>query len=120
MSPQEQTTQTLKEIQEAIAQVDVARLGLAHEARQDQQSQQGLEALEEAAFALRQAERVAIKILQKQLIKDMEASTAQLNALAKSIRFRVTKMGKFPKALDKVADLLSDVVALLTELGRWW
>ena len=78
---------SLTEIQEAIAQVDRERMDLSLGVKE-----RGL--LELSALALRDAERLAIARLQKEVYKDMEQTTARLNDLSKRIRTRVTRMKK--------------------------
>ena len=86
---------TLAQIQQAIEQVDRQRLDLTLGVRE-----RGL--LELSALAMRDAERLAIARLQKEVYKDMEQITARLNELSKRIRTRVTRMNKVPKALDAI------------------
>lgn len=75
--------------------------------------------LELSALALRDAERLAIARLQKEVYKDMEQTTARLNDLSKRIRTRVTRMNKVPKALDAIEGVIKEVVKILVAVGRW-
>ncbi|MDD5517688.1 MAG: hypothetical protein PHS58_09745 [Bacteroidales bacterium] len=75
--------------------------------------------LELSALALRDAERLAIARLQKEVYKDMEQITARLNDLSKRIRTRVTRMNKVPKALDAIESVVKEVVKILVAVGKW-
>jgi len=103
---------SLTEIQEAIAQVDRERMDLSLGMKE-----RGL--LELSALALRDAERLTIVRLQKEVYKDMEQTTARLNDLSKRIRTRVTRMNKVPKALDVIEGVIKEVVKILVAVGRW-
>ena len=103
---------TLAEIQQAIEQVDRERMDLSLGVKE-----RGL--LELSALALRDAERLAIALLQKEVYKDMEQITARLNELSKRIRTRVTRMNKVPKALDAIETVVKEVVKILVTVGKW-
>ena len=103
---------TLAEIQQAIEQVDRQRMDLSLGVKE-----RGL--LELSALALRDAERLAIARLQKEVYKDMEQVTARLNQLSKRIRTRVTRMNKVPKALDAIETVIKEVVKILVAVGKW-
>ncbi|MCK9625387.1 MAG: hypothetical protein M0R23_02850 [Bacteroidales bacterium] len=103
---------SLKEIQYAIKNVDEKRQ--AKDISEDER-----ELMEMSAVALRNAERVAIAKLQKGIIKELEESTVELNKLSKTIRTRVSKMSKVPKALDKVETVIKEVVKILATVAKW-
>jgi GTP1/Obg family GTP-binding protein len=103
---------TLAQIQEAIERVDRERMDLSLGVRE-----RGL--LELSALAMRDAERLAIARLQKEVYKDMEQITARLNELSKRIRTRVTRMNKVPKALDAIETVIKEVVKILVAVGKW-
>lgn len=103
---------SLTEIQAAIARVDRERMDLSLGMKE-----RGL--LELSALALRDAERLTIVRLQKEVYKDMEQITARLNDLSKRIRTRVTRMNKVPKALDAIEGVIKEVVKILVAVGRW-
>ena len=103
---------TLAQIQHAIERVDRERMDLSLGVKE-----RGL--LELSALALRDAERLAIALLQKQVYKDMEQVTARLNDLSKRIRTRVTRMNKVPKALDAIETVIKEVVKILVAVGKW-
>ena len=103
---------TLAQIQQAIEQVDRQRMDLSLGVKE-----RGL--LELSALALRDAERLAIARLQKEVYKDMEQITARLNELSKRIRTRVTRMNKVPKALDAIETVVKEVVKILVTVGKW-
>ncbi len=103
---------TLAQIQQAIEQVDRQRMDLSLGVKE-----RGL--LELSALALRDAERLAIALLQKEVYKDMEQITARLNELSKRIRTRVTRMNKVPKALDAIETVVKEVVKILVTVGKW-
>ena len=103
---------TLAQIQEAIERVDRERMDLSLGVKE-----RGL--LELSALALRDAERLAIARLQKEVYKDMEQITARLNELSKRIRTRVTRMNKVPKALDAIETVIKEVVKILVAVGKW-
>ena len=103
---------TLAQIQQAIERVDRERMDLSLGVRE-----RGL--LELSALAMRDAERLAIARLQKEVYKDMEQITARLNELSKRIRTRVTRMNKVPKALDAIETVIKEVVKILVAVGKW-
>lgn len=103
---------TLAQIQQAIEQVDRQRMDLSLGVKE-----RGL--LELSALAMRDAERLAIARLQKEVYKDMEQITARLNELSKRIRTRVTRMNKVPKALDAIETVIKEVVKILVAVGKW-
>lgn len=103
---------SLQEIRVALRMADEKRLDL-------QLTQRQRELLELSALALRDAERLAIARLQKEVYKDMEQITARLNDLSKRIRTRVTRMNKVPKALDAIETVVKEVVKILVAVGKW-
>ena len=105
-------TQTLKELRSSIRDIDIKR--------QDKHlSDEEREALELTAIALRDAERVAIAKIQKQLIKDMQERTASLNAQAKTIRAKVTKMNRVPKVLDAIETAIKTALKIVAAIAKW-
>lgn len=105
-------TQTLKALRISIKEIDVKR-------RSKYLSDAEREALELTAVALRDAERVAIAKIQKQVIKDMEEKVASLKEQAKVIRARVTKMNQVPKVLDKIETAIKTAVKIITAVAKW-
>ena len=105
-------TQTLKELRASIKDIDTKRRG-------KRLSNDEHEALELTAVALRDAERVAIAKIQKQLIKDMQEQMASLNAQAKTIRARVTKMNRVPKILDSIETAIKTAVKIVAAVAKW-
>ena len=108
----EQQAQTLKELQESIKAIDNKRSN-------KDISDTEREVLELTAVALRDAERVAIAAIQKQVIKNMEAKTAALNAQAKEIRAKVTKINKTPKVLDSIESVIKTAVKIVAAIAKW-
>lgn len=105
-------TQTLKELRALLQDIDTMR-------RMKDIPDVEREALEMTAVALRDAERVAIAIAQKQFIKDMEIQTASLTAQARVLRARVTQMNKMPKVLDKIESVIKMAVKIVTAIAKW-
>lgn len=105
-------TQTLKELRASLKEIDAIRRGKLLSGTER-------EALELTAVALRDAERVAIAKIQKQVVKDMEAKTAELNALAKVIRAEVSKMNNVPKVLDKIESAIKTAVKIIAAIAKW-
>ena len=103
---------TLKELRDSLKEIDGMRLV-------KDISDAEREALELTAVALRDAERLAIAVIQKQFIKDMEAQTASLTAQARVIRARVTKMNKMPKVLDKIETVIKTAVKIVIAVAKW-
>ena len=103
---------SLKELRASLAEVDALRLmpNLTSPERK---------ALELTAVALRDAERLAIAKLQKQLFKDLEEQTVALNAQARSIRARVTRMNKLPKVLDNIESVIQTAVKIVAAIAKW-
>jgi predicted ester cyclase len=87
--------------------------------RKKQLTEEQRDTLEMAAVAMRDAERIAIAKVQKQIVDNMAATTAELNGLSKLIRARVKKMNKFPKGVAKVETVLSEVVKILSAVAEW-
>ena len=105
-------TQTLRELRASLQQIDTMRLV-------KDISDAEREALELKAVALRDAERVAIAIAQKQFIKDIELQTASLTAQARVIRTRVAQMNKMPKVLDKIETVIKTAVKIVAAIAKW-
>ena len=103
---------TLAQIQEAIERVDRERMEISQGVKE-----RGL--LELSALAMRDAERLAIARLQKEVYNDMEQITARLIVLSKRIRTRVTRMNKVPNALDAIETVIKEVVKFLVAVGKW-
>ena len=108
----EQQTQTLKQLQESIKTIDNKRSN-------KDISDTEREVLELTAVALRDAERVAIAAIQKQVIKNMEEKTAALNAQAKEIRAKVSKINKMPKVLDSIESVVKTAVKIVAAIAKW-
>ncbi|MDR0796055.1 MAG: hypothetical protein LBE79_08425 [Tannerella sp.] len=108
----EKQAKTLKELQASILEIDNRR-------RSEDLTNAEREVLELTAVALRDAERIAIATLQKQLIKDMEAQTAALNARAKVIRAKVTQMNKTPKVLNSIELVIKIAVKIVAAVAKW-
>ena len=108
----EQQTQTLKQLQESIKTIDKQRSS-------KDISDAEREVLELTAVALRDAERVAIAAIQKQVIKNMEEKTAALNAQAKEIRAKVSKINKMPKVLDSIESVVKTAVKIVAAIAKW-
>ena len=105
-------TYTLKELRTSIKDIDTKR-------RSKHLSDEELEALELTAVALRDAERVAIAKIQKQLLKDMQEQTTSLNAQAKTIRAKVTKLNRVPKVLDSIETAIKTAVKIIAAIAKW-
>jgi len=105
-------SQTLKELQALIKAIDEKRSSseIADSER---------EVLELTAVALRDAERVAIAAIQKQVIKNMDEQTASLNAQAKVIRAKVTQINKTPKVLDSIESVIKTAVKIVAAIAKW-
>ena len=104
--------QTLKDLRASIKEIDTMRSvkDITDPER---------EALELAAVALRDAERILIAKMQTQLIKDMEKQTASLTEQARIIRARVTKMNKVPKVLDNIETVLKTATKIIAVIAKW-
>jgi hypothetical protein len=102
----------LKQIQKAIKEIDNQRMaeGLTKEE---------VEILEMSAVAMRDYERLVIAKLQKKVIKDIETKTAGINALAKKIRAKVTKMNALPKSIDKIEGTIKIIYQILHRFEKW-
>ena len=108
----EEQEQTLKDLRVALKEIDVMRC-----VKDISDAERNV--LELTAVALRDAERVGIAKLQKQVIKDMEVKTASLNEQAKAIRNRVTQMNKMPKVLDTVETVIKTAVKVVAAIAKW-
>jgi hypothetical protein len=105
-------TTTLKELRASLKDIDAKRLS-------EHITDAEREALELTAVALRDAERLAISKIRKQLVKDMEAKSASLNAQAKVIRAKVTSMNKVPKVLDAIEAAIKIAVKIIAAVAKW-
>ena len=103
---------TLKELRASIKDIDSKRRG-------KHLSDAEREALELTAVALRDAERLAISKIQKQLIKDMQEQTASLNEQARTIRTKVTKMNRVPKVLNSIETAIKTAVKIVAAIAKW-
>ena len=105
-------TQTLKELRASLQEIDALRLvkDLSDAERK---------ALELTAVALRDAERIGIAKMQQQVIKDMEEQTVKLNAQARAIRARVTRMNRMPKVLDNIESVLKTALKIVIAIAKW-
>ena len=108
----DQQTQTLKELQASIKAIDEKRSN-------KEISDSEREVLELTAVVLRDAERVAIAAMQKQVIKEMEEKTAALNAQAKVIRAKVAQINKTPKALGSIQSVIKTAVKIVAAIAKW-
>ena len=104
--------QTLKELQASIKAIDEKRSKI-------EISDSEREVLELTAVALRDAERVAIAAIQKQVIKNMDEKTAALNEQAKVIRAKVTKINKTPKAINSIESVIKTAVKIVAAIAKW-
>ena len=104
--------QTLKDLRASIKEIDTMR-----SVKDITDAER--EALELAAVALRDAERILIAKMQTQLIKDMEKQTASLTEQARIIRARVTKMNKVPKVLDNIETVLKTATKIIAVIAKW-
>jgi len=105
-------TQTLNELRVSIKDIDRKR-------RDEHISVEEREALELTAVALREAERLVIAGIQKQLIKNMQERTASLNEQAKVIRAKVTKMNKVPKVLNAIETAIKTALKIVVAVAKW-
>jgi len=108
----ENQEQTLIELRASIKEIDAMR-------SIKDISEYERETLELTAITLRDAERIAITKMQNQLIKDLQAQTANLNAQARDIRARVTKMNKLPKLLDNIESVIQTAVKIVAAIVKW-
>ena len=104
--------QTLKELRASIKDIDIKRRAKDINAAE-------VEALEQTAVTLRDAERLAIAKIQKQLIKDIQERTASLNEQAKVIRAKVAKMNRTPKVLNSIETAIKTAVKIITAVAKW-
>jgi len=108
----DQQTQTLKELQSSIKAIDEQRSN-------KDISDTEREVLELTAVALRDAERVAIAAIQKQIIKNMEEKTAALNAQARVIRAKVTQINKTSKTINSITSVIKTAVKIVAAIAKW-
>ena len=105
-------THTLQELRLLIKDIDTKR-------RKKHLSDAERETLELTAVALRDAERIAIAKIQKQLIKDMQEQVLKLNEQAKTIRAKVSKMNRVPKVLDNIETAIKTSVKIIAAIAKW-
>ena len=103
---------TLRELRASLKDIDAKR-------RSKNLSDDEREALDMTAVALRDAERIVIAKIQKQLLKDMQERTAKLNEQAKAIRAKVTKMNRVPKILDAIETAIKTAVKIVAAVAKW-
>lgn len=104
--------QTLKELRASLEEIDAKR-------RDKPLSDPEREVLELTAVALRDAERIAIAKIEKQIIQEMEEKTADLNAQAKIIRAKVTNMNQVPEVLNKIESIIKIAVKIVAAVAKW-
>lgn len=101
----------LEEIRNALKEADNLRL----------RKELGDEAkflLEDSAYSLRKAERLAIAKLQKEILSDMKDLSSELETKAREIRARVSKMNKTTKGLDYIETFLKSVTKILSAIVK--
>ncbi len=99
----------LSEIRNAIKEIDVKRLS------QDIDKEVKV-LLDDAACALRDAERLEISKIQKEIILEIDSAVADLNKKSKLIRQRILKMNLTAKGLGMIDTFLTSVVKLLKSI----
>ncbi|MDR2233255.1 MAG: hypothetical protein LBE56_09050 [Tannerella sp.] len=104
--------QTLKEVQASIHAIDGQR-------KMADLTDAEREALELTAVALRDAERVALAAIQKQVIKDLEEKTAALKEQAKTIRAKVTQINKMPNVIESITSVIKLAVKIVAAIAKW-
>lgn len=105
------TSTSLEEIRKALNEADSLRL-------QKDLSEEAKLLLEESAYSLRKAERLAIANHQKEILSEMKAISTELETKAREIRARVTKMNKMPKGLDHIETFLKSVTRILFAISK--
>ncbi|HIR95711.1 MAG TPA: hypothetical protein IAC05_06760 [Candidatus Coprenecus stercorigallinarum] len=103
---------TLADVRKAIAENDGLRLDPAAGTEERL-------ALEQTALALRTIERELLEDTSEALLDRLEAASAPIKDLAREVREKVTEMNAPSKILEHFKGLLSLVVRVLTEAGRW-
>jgi len=106
------TKQNLDDIRNAVREIDIKR-------RDASLTPGEREVLELSATALRDAERLATISLQKQVVTDMEKAVTELKTRSSALRARITRMGKVPKALDRIESVLGMAVSVLKGISKW-
>ena len=106
------TPEQLTDIRTAIREIDVKR-------RDEDLTKAERALLEDSAITLREAERVAVAALQKEVVDGLTDAVTDLQQQSKAIRARVTRMNKTPKALDRIEDVLGYAVAALKAISKW-
>ena len=109
MQNDQQSLDSLKEIQAAISEVD-------HKRMEEGLSKDEVKLLEISSVALRDAERLLIAKLQKEIIADLEQKVLSVQKLSRSIRAKVTRMNNAAKSLDKVDNVIKGVVKILGKI----
>jgi len=106
------TPNSLDDIRTAIREIDLKRRDETLTAKQR-------EILELSAVVLRDAERVAIIALQKEVIDGLASSVEDLKKRSRSIRARVTRMNKVPKVLDNIEQAMGYAITAMKAISRW-
>lgn len=106
------TPQSLEDIRTAIREIDIKR-------RDENLTAKERELLELSAVVLRDAERVAISALQKEVIDDLGASVEDLKKRSRAIRARVTRMNKVSKALNNIEQAMEYAVTAMKAISKW-
>ncbi|MBQ0005925.1 MAG: hypothetical protein KBS57_00775 [Alistipes sp.] len=107
-----ETPESVKEIRNAVRAIDERRRDASLEPKER-------ELLELSAVTLRKAERVASAALEKQITSEMADAVKDIKKQSSLIRARVTRMGKVPKALDRIESVIGGIVSVLKEISRW-
>lgn len=103
---------TLEQVRKAIADNDAVRLdaSLAEDVRAD---------LEKTALALRNIERELLGDTSGDIVERLKAAAAPVDRIAADVRAKVTAMNGPAKVLVHMKKVVSVIVQVLTEAGRW-
>lgn len=74
--------------------------------------------LELASVGLRDKEREIIAALGEEIAGRIKASSLSLAELSKRIKARTAKLSKLPKSLDKISDVILEVIDIARRIER--
>jgi isopropylmalate/homocitrate/citramalate synthase len=102
---------SLEEIRVALAEAEKLRFVKKLSAME-------ISRLEIASAKLREREREVIATLGIEIAENIKKSALSLEELSKRIKSRTTKLSKLPKSLDKISDVILEIIDLARRVAR--
>ncbi|MFA6334600.1 MAG: hypothetical protein WCX48_03475 [Bacteroidales bacterium] len=74
--------------------------------------------LESASVDLREREREIIASLGEEVAGQIKSSSISLEKLSKRIKTRNQKLSRFPKSMDKISEVILEIIDIAGRVGR--